>query len=109
MLGVMSPSKLHSSLAMGLPILYIGPLGSNVDEAIENLQCGVSLRHGDIAGVVEFLDTLATDRRARAGYRARARQAFETAYSDKQALPKFDRIIASVVADQPAAQTRRAA
>src|SRR5205085_5980399 len=30
-LGVMSPSKLHSYLAAGLPVVYIGPEGSNVD------------------------------------------------------------------------------
>ena len=31
----MSPSKLHANLAAGLPVLYVGPEGSNVDEAIK--------------------------------------------------------------------------
>jgi hypothetical protein len=49
MLGVMSPSKLHS-VAAGLPILYIGLPGGNVHEAIERSGCGISLRHGDVDG-----------------------------------------------------------
>ena len=36
-IGVMSPSKLHANLAAGLPVVYVGPQGSNVDEAIEVL------------------------------------------------------------------------
>ncbi len=42
-LGIMSPSKLHANLAAGLPVLYVGPTGSNVDEAIERFGCGTQL------------------------------------------------------------------
>ena len=55
MLGVMSPSKLHSNLAMGLPILYVGPEGGNVDEAIRRFGCGVSLRPGQTQEVADFI------------------------------------------------------
>src|SRR3546814_11110641 len=50
-LGVMSPSKLHANLAAGLPVLYVGPPGSNVDEAIERHDCGPSVREGDVRAV----------------------------------------------------------
>lgn len=96
MLGVMSPSKLHGSLAMGLPILYVGPQGSNVDEAIETYNCGVSLRYGDTKGFIDFVSLLQSDESAREGYSERARRAFETEYCDDRALPVFDRIIASL-------------
>lgn len=105
MLGVMSPSKLHSSLAMGLPIVYVGPAGSNVDEAIRRFQCGISLRHGDVIGFVNFVRLLSSTPSERAAYSRRARQAFEAEYCDRSALPKFDRVIRSVA--QPA--NRRAA
>ena len=39
-LGVMSPSKLHANLAAGLPVVYVGPEGSNVDEAIRRHDVG---------------------------------------------------------------------
>ena len=57
-LGVMSPSKLHANLAMGVPVLYIGPAGGNVDEAIRRYDCGGSFRKSDVAGVTQFLQDL---------------------------------------------------
>ena len=49
--GDLSPSKINSSLAMGLPVLYAGPDGPNVDQAIAEYDCGFSLRQGDVAGL----------------------------------------------------------
>jgi glycosyltransferase involved in cell wall biosynthesis len=93
MLGVMSPSKLHSALAAGLPILYIGPPGGNVHEAIERFGCGISLRHGDVDGVVDFLSRLRSDPGARQDYALRSRQAFEAAYTDQIGLARFDSLL----------------
>lgn len=95
MLGVMSPSKLHSALAMGVPILYIGPAGGNVHEAIERFGCGASLRHGDVGGAVAFLARLRDDPATREDYACRARQAFEAAYNDRVALARFDSLLDS--------------
>jgi hypothetical protein len=94
--GVISPSKMHANLAMGLPILYVGPAGSNVDEAIESYKCGISLRHGDIQGFVEFIRDLKHDPSKLQTLRENARRAFEEAYSDQQALPKMDRVLDSL-------------
>ena len=88
-LGVMSPSKLHANLAAGLPILYVGPIGSNVDEAIVRHDVGRSLREGDVGGVVTAVRDLQDD----LGARHRARQAFELAYSDVAVLPRFDQLL----------------
>jgi len=93
MRGVMSPSKLHSALAMELPILYLGPPGGNVHEAIERFGCGVSLRHGDVDGVVAFLTSLRSDPAARQEYSRKARQAFDAAYNDQVALARFDSLL----------------
>jgi colanic acid biosynthesis glycosyl transferase WcaI len=91
-LGVMSPSKLHANLAAGLPVLYVGPEGSNVDEAITSYGCGTSLRNGDVAGVVAAVRAL-RDPERRAARSARARIAFDTAYVDERTLPRFDAIL----------------
>ena len=88
-LGVMSPSKLHANLAAGLPVLYIGPEGSNVDEAITRFGAGRSLREGDVDGAVAAIHQLRTDPTAR----RRAREAFEAAYCDAATLPAFDRVL----------------
>ena len=42
-LGLMSPSKLHAWLAVGKPIIYIGPPGSNVSETLDAFACGFSV------------------------------------------------------------------
>jgi glycosyltransferase involved in cell wall biosynthesis len=96
-LGVMSPSKLYAYLAMGLPVIYLGPEGSNVDEAIRQFGCGVSLRNGDTEGLVGYATRLAQDQDFRHEMSRRARQAFEEAYSDQVALPRFDEVINSLI------------
>jgi glycosyltransferase involved in cell wall biosynthesis len=95
-LGIISPSKLHSNLAMGLPVLYVGPAGGNVDEAVQRFGCGASLRHGDAAGLVAFVRRLAADPATRDALRVSARRAFEEAYCDRRTLPQFDAVLASL-------------
>jgi glycosyltransferase involved in cell wall biosynthesis len=95
-LGVNSPSKLHANLAMSLPIMYVGPRGSNVDEAIARFGCGVSLRHGEVEELVQFIRRLASNRDLHLELRARARRAFDEAYCDAKTLPQFDRIFAEL-------------
>jgi hypothetical protein len=92
--GVMSPSKLHSNLAAGLPVLSIGPAGSNIDEALARFGCGVSLRNGDAEGAARFLRQLCASPARRVELGQRARKAFEQAYCDQQTLPAFSRLIA---------------
>ena len=93
MLGVMCPSKLHSYLAMSLPVIYVGPQTSNVDEAITRFGCGVSLRQGDVEGIIRYIEEATTDSGKLWAQRQMARHAFETAYCDKCTLPQFEAIL----------------
>lgn len=92
-LGLMSPSKLHANLAAGLPILYVGPEGSNVDEAITRFGCGVSIRSDDPAGLAAAVRRLRDDHPWRAELSANARRAFEEAYCDEVTLPAWDAVL----------------
>jgi len=69
--------------------VYVGPEGSNVDEAIRRHDVGRSVRHGDVEGFIAAVRALAADHDAR----QRARRAFEEHYSDSAALPAFDRLL----------------
>ena len=89
MLGVMSPSKLHANLAAGLPILYVGPTGSNVDHAITRFGCGLSARHGEVESIVSYIRLLANDPSHREALRTKSREAFDQAYNDTVTLPQF--------------------
>ena len=96
-LGVISPSKIHASLAMGLPLIYVGPEGGNVDEAIQRFKCGVSLRNGDVDGLVAFIRQMMAEPAYLNALKIRARQGYEAAYSDATALPKLDRLLEGLV------------
>lgn len=101
-LGIMSPSKIHANLAMGLPLIYIGPRTSNVDEAIQTYDCGVSIRHGDTDALLAFIREIRANPATLAELRARARGAFDAAYCDRATLPRLDAVIAHATAAAPA-------
>jgi len=106
MAGVMSPSKLHGNLAMGLPVIYVGPEKSNVDEAIRRFDCGVSLRDGDADGIVRFVERMLAAPEQRGEWQKRAREAFDAAFCDLRTLPQFCAILeqfAPAEKQQPAA------
>jgi hypothetical protein len=92
-LGLVSPSKLHSSLAMSLPVIYVGPRGSNVDEAIKEFNCGISLRGDETRKFVQFVLGISKDKNDHVLFRRNARKAFEAAYCDKIALDQFDQVL----------------
>lgn len=94
--GIMSPCKLNGSLAMGLPVVYAGPTGTNVDEAIERYRCGSSLRQGDLDGTIDAIRRLRKDPRLAEEQSRNARVAYEAAYSDERTLPRFDEVLEAV-------------
>lgn len=96
--GVMSPSKIHSYLAAGLPIAYVGPRRSNVDEAIERFGCGFRVRPGDASSLAAELRRLADDPTSLDEMRTRARTAFEQAYTDEVGVASWERLLDRVVA-----------
>ena len=97
MLGVMSPSKLHANLAMGLPVIYVGPAGGNVDAAIARFGCGISLRPGQGDELAAFIRSLMSDPARASELKKLAREAFKQAYCDVQTLPQFDRVLSDGV------------
>ena len=93
MLGCMSPSKLHANMAVGLPVVYLGPPGSSVDLAIKKFKCGESLRSGDIDHFVDRLETLSTSPDLIKQYSRNARNGFEKSYCDRSNLSLFDALL----------------
>lgn len=96
MVGVMSPSKLHSNLAMRLPILYVGPDTSNVEDAIRTYSCGRTVAIGDADALAAAVRELVDDHAKHEAMRIAARRAFDEAYNDRAVMPKFDAVIESV-------------
>lgn len=107
--GVMSPSKLHGYLAASLPVLFVGPAGGNVDEAIERFGCGVRVRGRGGAALADCVRRIKAEGRWHDAMRRRARYAFEQAYCDEKSLPQFDAILDETVTPPCVAGGRAAA
>ena len=78
--GIMSPSKIHGYLAAGVPLIYLGPEGSNVDEAIDEYRCGFRVDENDSEGFVTCLDTIRSSDFKDSEFSARAVQAASDQY-----------------------------
>jgi colanic acid biosynthesis glycosyl transferase WcaI len=100
-LGIMSPCKLNGSLGMGVPVVYAGPVGTNVDEAITTYGCGFSLRQGDVDGLANAVRRLRDEPALAAEMSRNARRAFEEDHSDDRALPRFDAVLDGVAGGRP--------
>ena len=60
--GLLSPSKIHGYLASGKPLLYIGPPGSNVADAITRYHCGWQIDEHDGPALERCLRDIAAGR-----------------------------------------------
>ena len=56
--GLMSPSKIYAYLAHGKPLLYVGPSGSNVADAIAAYACGFQIGEAEPAALAAQLASI---------------------------------------------------
>jgi colanic acid biosynthesis glycosyl transferase WcaI len=68
MVGIIHPCKVYGSMAVGRPILFLGPRPSHVSDLLDAHQIGEHVEHGDIEGCVDAIrrlrDRTATERAA---------------------------------------------
>ncbi len=88
-------------MAVGRPILYIGPPGSTPWRTIERHQCGWNIQPGDSAGLVRLLHRLAANREEIAAAGAAARAAFEAHYDLPQGVARVQAIVEHEAARGP--------
>jgi colanic acid biosynthesis glycosyl transferase WcaI len=76
MAGIIHPCKIYGAMAVGRPILYLGPRPSHVSDILDAHACGWHVAHGDVEGMKRRLaDILTTP----AGELARMGEAAQTA------------------------------
>lgn len=56
--GIVHPSKVYGALAVGKPILLLGPLESHVGDLLREADIGWQIDHGDIEGAARLLRRL---------------------------------------------------
>lgn len=84
--GLMSPSKIHEYLALGKPLIYVGPTGSNVADAIEQFGCGVRADEKDPEGLARCLGAIAAGTFDYAAASRNAARAGASRYAEPVAL-----------------------
>lgn len=58
MVGIIHPCKIYGALAVGRPILYLGPEQSHAGAILNGTRFGRSVRHGDVAGTISAIRDL---------------------------------------------------
>ena len=61
MTGVVVPGKLYGAMASGRPALFVGPEHCESADTIRQADCGLTVRLGDVDGLVDALTRLAAD------------------------------------------------
>jgi len=90
MVGIIHPCKIYGAMAIGRPILYLGPRPSHIADILNQQSCGWQVRHGDVDGCLKALEAiLATDQTTRAAMGARAHAALQARYSQELLSTRF--------------------
>jgi glycosyltransferase involved in cell wall biosynthesis len=97
MTGIVVPGKLYGVLASGRPALFVGPQHSESADTIRQAECGLTVRQGDVASLVEAIELLASDSELAQGMGARGRAAFLDEYEREHCCERWAEVIDAVV------------
>jgi colanic acid biosynthesis glycosyl transferase WcaI len=96
MVGLVTPSKILGHLAMGVPILFVGPRASEVGRIIDDARCGRVVEPDDVPALVDYLSELPPRRAELRAEGARGRDYFLAHREAGVVLPHFDRLLDEV-------------
>ncbi len=103
MTGVVVPGKLYGVMASGRPALFVGPEHCETADTIRQAEAGVTVRLGDVDGLVEALQLLASDLELARQMGARGREAFLEEHEREICCARWERLIGELVkAPEPA-------
>src|SRR5208337_274302 len=52
MVGIVHPCKIYGAMAVGRPILFLGPKPSHISDLLDRHDIGIHVSHGDVASVI---------------------------------------------------------
>ena len=64
MVGMVHPCKIYGAMAIGKPVLYVGPLHSHLGELVSLCGFGWCVEQGDVEGLARIIDEIAAMPRA---------------------------------------------
>jgi glycosyltransferase involved in cell wall biosynthesis len=94
--GLVVPSKLLGNMARGVPTLYIGPAGSDVDVYVRDSGGGLSLVNGDVDGLARRIAELAGQPARLREMGVAARRYYEQFLSRDVGISNYGRLLDAV-------------
>ena len=96
MVGLVTPSKVYGYLAMGVPLLYVGPHESEVGRIIGKAGCGKVFENEQVAALSEYLLELPGRQGDLRTEGLRGRAHFVEHFEAKTSFAKFDSLFAEL-------------
>lgn len=90
------PSKFYGILAVGRPILFVGDTGGELGQTIRDAKCGASVDVGDGARLAQVICQFAESDVERREMGARARQTFESAFSESVGVGTWHQLLKEI-------------
>jgi colanic acid biosynthesis glycosyl transferase WcaI len=106
--GVSVPCKLYGVMAVGRPVLFIGPASCATAETIRQHRCGRVLPPGDVDGLVRSLRELADDAPLRETMGEAGRRAFEVTYNADRGARQWQRLLEGLIGGPSAGRAQAA-
>jgi peroxiredoxin len=98
MSGIVVPGKLYGAMASGRPTVFIGPDHCESADTVRQAGCGLTLRPGDAAGLVDALCLLADDSEHAALMGRRGRAAFLAQHEKMLCCARWNAAVADLLA-----------
>lgn len=87
--GLVYPSKLAGVLAVGRPVLFVGPTDGEIATLLRRENCGVALAPGDATGLATTITQWQADLSGRTQLGRNARTAYERQFTFSTALDRW--------------------
>jgi colanic acid biosynthesis glycosyl transferase WcaI len=102
MVGIVHPCKIYGAMAVGRPVLALGPERSHIADLVRSTGAGWHVAHGDVAAVSRTLHELVTkDREELDDLGRRAQGVIEAEFSRRRLLGRF----CNLLEDEPATRS----
>jgi colanic acid biosynthesis glycosyl transferase WcaI len=101
MTGIVVPGKLYGAMASGRPALFVGPEHCESADTVREAGCGLTVRLGDVEGVVSAILRLADEPDEGIDMGRRGRAAFLASFERRGCCQRWARVVAEVTARAP--------
>jgi colanic acid biosynthesis glycosyl transferase WcaI len=99
--GLIVPSKIYGTLAVGRPVIFIGPEHCEVAQIVHESGCGFVVAPGDIESAADALRQLALDAELRHEMGERAKRYYQEKLGRKRSVARIIDVIERVAGSKP--------